>query len=216
MLGQRSDVFQHAVTPGTFETDRLASELVSLQSIFSTKTFSTLTACMSLLRISSMLALHVSLEVTIPSEADITQVTHIVWIHCAVSQVVVIQVVLIHPEVYTTDCHRQLKALWCCSSIYRVQNVCQTFLALHHFLGELHQPHSIFGSWFMHLRHPTDVFQGWEADICRVSHAPLMTSHLLTWQLPWVSRDLADPAIWSLFEVVTMPSIMSEAPLQEH
>ena len=96
------------------------------------------------------------------------------------------------------------------------QNICQTFLALHHFLGELHQPHSIFGSWFMHLRHPTDVFQGWEADICRVSHAPLMTSHLLTWQLPWVSRDLADPAIWSLFEVVTMPSIMSEAPLQEH
>ena len=43
-----------------------------------------------------------------------------------------------------------------------------------------------------------------------------MTSHLLTWQLPWVSRDLADLAIWSLFEVVTMPSIMSEAPLQEH
>ena len=68
----------------------------------------------------------------------------------------------------------------------------------------------------MHLRHPTDVFQGWEADICRVSHAPLMTSHLLTWQLPWISRDLVDPAIWSLFDVITMPSIMSEAPLQEH
>ena len=68
----------------------------------------------------------------------------------------------------------------------------------------------------MHLRHPTDVFQGWEADICSVSHAPLMISHLLTWQLPWISRDLVDPGIWSLFEVVIMPSIMSEAPLQEH
>ena len=107
-----------------------------------------------------------------------------------------------------------LRVWW--GSIYTAKTVCQTFLALHHFLGELHQPHSIFGSWLMHLRHPTDVFQGCEADVCRVSHAPLMTSHLLTWQLPWVSRDLADLAIWSLFEVVTMPSIMSESPLQEH
>ena len=155
---------------------------------------------MSLLRISSMLALHVSLEVTIPSEADITQVTHIVWIHCAVSQVVVIQVVLIHPEVHTTDCHRQLKALWCCSSIYRVQNVCQTFLALHYFLGELHQPHSIFGSWFMHLRHPTDVFQGWEADICSM--------HQVSLHLP-VSHSKLRPVWWELALVQSVHSCHS-------
>ena len=38
----------------------------------------------------------------------------------------------------------QLKAVRGWFSVYRSQNVCQTFLTLHHSLGELHQPHSIF------------------------------------------------------------------------
>ena len=82
------------MTPGTLEADRLTSELVSFENVFSTKAFSTLTAGMSLLRIPSMLALHVPLEITIPSKADVTQVTHVWRIHCAV-----IHVVVHHPEV---------------------------------------------------------------------------------------------------------------------
>ena len=53
----------------------------------------------------------------------------------------------------------QLKAVRGWFSVYRSQNVCQTFLTLHHSLGELHQPHSIFRLW----ENP-------------MTHAPLMTS----------------------------------------
>ena len=193
------------MTPGTLEADRLTSELVSPQSIFSTKPFSTLTASMSLLRIPSMLALHVPLEIIIPSKADITQVAHVWRIHCAVIHVVVIQVVVIHPEVHTTESHRQLKPVGWWGSIYRVKNVWKTFLTLHHFLGELHQSHSIFRSWFMHLRHPTDVFQGWEADICRVSHALELT--------PSVGKVFVTAATGFSWPSNDLPSLNLTAPL---
>ena len=122
--GQRSNVLQDTVTPGALEADRLASELVSPQIILAIVNFSTLTASMSLLCIPSMLALHVSLESVISAEADVTQVTHIMRI---VIHLVVIQVVVIHPEVHTTESHRELKAVGWWGSIYRVKNVWKTF-----------------------------------------------------------------------------------------
>ena len=117
------------MTPGTLEADRLTSELVSFENVFSTKPFSTLTASMSLLRIPSMLALHVSLQVVISAEADITQVTHVlrIVIHLTLIHVVVIQVVVIHPEVHTTESHRQLRPVGWWGSIYRVKNVWKSF-----------------------------------------------------------------------------------------
>ena len=67
----------------------------------------------------------------------------------------VIHTVVIHPEVGW-----QLKAVRGWFSVYRSQNVCQTFLTLHHFLRVLHQSHSIFRTWLMYLRRPLDVFSG--------------------------------------------------------
>ena len=89
------------MTPGTLEADGLTSELVSFENVFSSKAFSTLTTSMSLFRIQSMLALHVSLESTIPREADITQVTHVlrIVIHLTLIHCAVIHVVVHHPEV---------------------------------------------------------------------------------------------------------------------
>ena len=67
------------------------------------------------------------------TEADITQVTHIMWIHCAiihvvVIHVVVIQVVVIHSEVRSVEFHRQLNrwVWWGCiysGSIYSMPSI---------------------------------------------------------------------------------------------
>ena len=85
------------------------------------------------------------------------------------------------------------------------KNVSKTFLALHHCMGELHQPHSIFRSWFMHLRHPTDIFQGWEADICRVSHVLELT--------PSVGKVFVTAAVGFSWASNDLPSVKLTAPL---
>ena len=89
-----------------------------------------------------------SMNLCVCPEAGITFTAHIVRFHppfCC--------------DPYCCNPPWQLKAVRGCFSVYRSQNVCQTFLTLHHSLGELHQPHSIFRLW----ENP-------------MTHAPLMTS----------------------------------------
>ena len=74
------------------------------------------------------------------TEADITYTAHIVRFHPPVCC-----------DPYCCNPPWQLKAVRGWFSVYRSQHVCQTFLTLHHFLGELHQPHSVFRTWLMHL-----------------------------------------------------------------
>ena len=70
-------------------------------------------------------------------------------------------------------------------SVYRSQNVCQTFLTLHHSLGELHQPHSIFRLW----ENP-------------MTHAPLMTSPSVSLTAPLPNQAFPWPG-WPHHLVVT-------------
>ena len=70
-------------------------------------------------------------------------------------------------------------------SVYRSQNVCQTFLTLHHSLGELHQPHSIFRLW----ENP-------------MTHAPLMTSPSVSLTAPLPNQAFPWPG-WPRHLVVT-------------
>ena len=89
-----------------------------------------------------------SMNLFVCTEADITYTAHIVRFHppfCC--------------DPYCCNSPWQLKSVRGWLSVYRSQNVCQTFLTLHHFLGELHQPHFIFRLW----ENP-------------MTHAPLMTS----------------------------------------
>ena len=89
-----------------------------------------------------------SMNLCVCPEAGITFTAHIVRFHppfCC--------------DPYCCNPPWQLKAVRGWFSVYRSQNVCQTFLTLHHSLGELHQPHSIFRLW----ENP-------------MTHAPLMTS----------------------------------------
>ena len=116
-----------------------------------------------------------SMNLFVCAEAGITFTAHIVKFHSPFCC-----------DPYCCNPPWQLKAVRGWFSIYRAKNVCQTFLTLHHFLGELHQPHSIFRLWENLMIHASRtsyrcfLAQGWEADICRVSQAPLMISHLLT------------------------------------
>ena len=79
----------------------------------------------------------------------------------------------------------QLKAVRGWFSVYRSQNVCQTFLTLHHSLGELHQPHSIFRLW----ENP-------------MTHAPLMTSPSVSLTAPLPNQAFPWPD-WPRHLVVT-------------
>ena len=79
----------------------------------------------------------------------------------------------------------QLKAVRGWFSVYRSQNVCQTFLTLHHSLGELHQPHSIFRLW----ENP-------------MTHAPLMTSPSVNLTAPLPNQAFPWPS-WPHHLVVT-------------
>ena len=76
------------------------------------------------------------------AEAGITFTAHIVKFHppfCC--------------DPYCCNPPWQLKAVRGWFSVYRSQNVCQTFLTLHHSLEELHQPHSIFRHWGNPMTH---------------------------------------------------------------
>ena len=79
----------------------------------------------------------------------------------------------------------QLKAVRGWFSVYRSQNVCQTFLTLHHSLGELHQPHSIFRLWETPM-----------------THAPLMTSPPVGLTAPLPNQAFPWPG-WPRHLVVT-------------
>ena len=87
-----------------------------------------------------------SMNLFVCAEAGITFTAHIVRFH--------------PPDPYCCNPPWQLKAVRGWFSVYRSQNVCQTFLTLHHSLEELHQPYSIFRTWFMLLIRPTDVCSG--------------------------------------------------------
>ena len=172
---------------------------------------------MSLLPIPSMLALHVSLEVTFPSEADITQVTHIMWIHCAiihvvVIHVVVIQVVVIHPEVGSVESHRQLNLWmwWGCiysGSIYSLPSI--TFQSALFPMPELpinHIPRALV----LDLNH---LFLSLMWQQCWHSH-PI--NHSRDWLYPIPRALWVDPTIRSACEMDTMSSILPETPFQVH
>ena len=108
------------------------------------------------------------------AEAGITFTAHIVRFHppfCC--------------DPYCCNPPWQLKAVRGWFSVYRSQNVCQTFLTLHHSLGELHQPHSIFRLW----ENP-------------MTHAPLMTSPSVNLTAPLPNQAFPWPG-WSRHLVVT-------------
>ena len=118
-----------------------------------------------------------SMNLFVCAEAGITFTAHIVRFHppfCC--------------DPYCCNPPRQLKAVRGWFSVYRSQNVCQTFLTLHHLLGELHQPHSILehDSCFSDVPQTSVLAQWYGLYSCRQagfllglqagSHAPLMTS----------------------------------------
>ena len=110
------------------------------------------------------------------TEADITYTAHIVRFHppfCC--------------DPYCCNPPWQLKAVRGWFSVYRSQNVCQKFLTLHHFLGELHQPHSAFRTWLMHLM---------------VLMPPLMTSPSVSLTAPLPNQAFPWPG-WPHHLVVT-------------
>ena len=101
----------------------------------------------------------------------------------------------------------QLKAVRGWFSVYRSQNVCQTFLTLHHSLGELHQPHSIFRLWEIPMTHHR--CPQWSVmvkpDICRVSHALELT--------PSVGKVFVTAATGFSWPSNDLPSLNLTAPL---
>ena len=115
-----------------------------------------------------------SMNLCVCPEAGITFTAHIVRFHppfCC--------------DPYCCNPPWQLKAVRGWLSIYRSQNVCQTFLTLHHSLGELHQPHSIFRLW----ENP-------------MTHAPLMTSPSVSLTAPLPNQAFPWPG-WPRHLVVT-------------
>ena len=83
-----------------------------------------------------------SVNLFVCTEAGITFTAHIVKFHppfCC--------------DPYCCNPPWQLKAVMGWFSVYWSQNVCQTFLTLHHSLGELHQSHSIFRLWENPMTH---------------------------------------------------------------
>ena len=58
-----------------------------------------------------------------------------------------------HVVVIYAEVGWQLKAGGWWDSVYKVQNVCQTYFDIAPLPGGLHQPHSIFRSWLMLHRH---------------------------------------------------------------
>ena len=108
------------------------------------------------------------------AEAGITFTAHIVRFHppfCC--------------DPYCCNPPWQLKAVRGWFSVYRSQNVCQTFLTLHHSLRELHQPHSIFRLW----ENP-------------MTHAPLMTSPSVSLTAPLPNQAFPWPG-WPRHLIVT-------------
>ena len=115
-----------------------------------------------------------SMNLCVCPEAGITFTAHIVRFHppfCC--------------DPYCCNPPWQLKAVRGWFSVYRSQNVCQTFLTLHHSLGELHQPHSIFRLW----ENP-------------MTHAPLMTSPSVSLTAPLPNQAFPWPG-WPHHLVVT-------------
>ena len=118
-----------------------------------------------------------SMNLFVCAEAGITFTAHIVRFHppfCC--------------DPYCCNPPWQLKAVRGWFSVYRSQNVCQTFLTLHHSLRELHQPHSIFRLW----ENP-------------MTHAPLMTSPSVSLTAPLPNQAFPWPGwlcvLWMWYQL---------------